>query len=153
MNDFLGCKGDPASTLRNLHLENTHHEIELSPVESTLQLRTITGKALEAFGRRTAQLVGSELSLTVSFVIANVDQALIGMDILMPNQLSLIRNSSHQNQSSNKKDTWKWNECMLLWLSLGCSSQGKRLKQLPTLSSSIPAEEVLENWEMKCLDL
>ena len=70
--------------------------VELSPVESTLQLRTITGKAIEAFGRRTVQLVGSELSLTVSFVIANVDQALIGMDILMANQLSLIRNSFNE---------------------------------------------------------
>ena len=44
-------------------------EAELSPVEGTLQLRTITGEAIEALGRRTVQLVGSELSLTVSFVM------------------------------------------------------------------------------------
>ena len=69
---------------------------ELSPVESTLQLRTIAGKAIEAFGRRTVQLVGLELSLTVSFVIANVEHALIGMDILMANQLSLIRNNFNE---------------------------------------------------------
>ena len=39
------------------------------------------------------QLVGSNLCLLVSFVIANVEQALIGMNILLANQLSLIRNS------------------------------------------------------------
>ena len=65
-------------------------QVELSPLESTLQLRTITGKAIEAFGRRTVQLVGSELNLCVSFVIAEVDQALIGMDILIANRLSLL---------------------------------------------------------------
>ena len=70
--------------------------VELSPVESTLQLRTITDKAIEAFGRRTVQLVGSELSLTVSFVIADVEHALLGMDILMANQLSMIRTSFNE---------------------------------------------------------
>ena len=71
-------------------------QAELSPLESTLQLRTITGTAIRAFGRRTVQLVGSELNLCVSFVIAEVDQALIGMDILIANQLSLITNSLHE---------------------------------------------------------
>ena len=70
--------------------------IELSPVESTLQLRTVTGKAIEAFGRKTVQLVGSELSLNVSFVIADVEHALIGMDILMAEQLSMIRSSFNE---------------------------------------------------------
>ena len=71
---------------------------ELSPLQSTFhfQLRTITGTTIEAFGRRTVQLVGSELCLHVSFVIANVEHALIGMDILMPNQLSLIRTSFNE---------------------------------------------------------
>ena len=71
-------------------------DIELSPVESTLQLRSVTGEAIEAFGRRTVQLVGSELSFHVSFVIADVQHALIGMDILMANQLSLISNSFNE---------------------------------------------------------
>ena len=71
-------------------------QVELSPLEGTLQLKTITGNAIEAFGRRTVQLVGPELSLCVSFVIAEVDQALIGMDILIANQLSLITNSLHE---------------------------------------------------------
>ena len=71
-------------------------QIQLSPLESTLQLKTITGKAIEAFGRRTVQLVGSEMNLCVSFVIADVAQALIGMDILIANQLSLITNNLHE---------------------------------------------------------
>ena len=71
-------------------------QAELSPLESTLEIRTITGEAIAAFGRRTVQLVGSELNLCVSFVIAEVDQALIGMDILIANQLSLITNSLHE---------------------------------------------------------
>ena len=71
-------------------------QAELSPLESTLQLRTINGKAIEAYGRRTVQLVGSQLNLCVSFVIAEVDQALIGMDILIANQLSLLSDSFHE---------------------------------------------------------
>ena len=67
--------------------------IELSPVESTLQLTTATGNMIQTFGRRTVQLCSSQLCLNVSFVIANVSQALIGMDVLLSNQLSLLRNS------------------------------------------------------------
>ena len=77
-------------------------EVELSPVESTLQLRSVTGKAIAAFGRRRAQLVGSELSLCVSFVIADVEHALLGMDIFMSEQLSMIRNSFNENYLVNK---------------------------------------------------
>ena len=58
--------------------------IELSPLEGTLQLRSVTGEAIEAFGRRTVQLVGSNLSFHVSFVIANVQHALLGMDAFQP---------------------------------------------------------------------
>ena len=69
---------------------------ELSPIESTLNLRTVTSEAIEAFGRRTVQLVGSNLSFHVSFVIANVQHALLGMDALMSNQLSLVRNTFNE---------------------------------------------------------
>ena len=64
---------------------------ELSPFESTLQLRSVTGEVIQAFGRRTVQLVCSNLCFCVSFVIANVQHALLGMDALMANQLSLVR--------------------------------------------------------------
>ena len=76
--------------------------IELSPVESTLQLRSVTGKAIPAFGRRTVQLVGSELSFSLSFVIADVEHALIGMDIFMAEQLSMIRSSLNEHYLVNK---------------------------------------------------
>ena len=58
-------------------------ESELRPVEGTLQLRSANGSLIETYGRRSVQLVGSELCLHVSFVIANVSQALLGMDILL----------------------------------------------------------------------
>ena len=71
-------------------------EAELQPLGCTLQLRSVTGNLLETFGRRTIQLVGSHLSLCVSFVIANVQHALLGMDALVANQLSLVRNSFNE---------------------------------------------------------
>ena len=64
---------------------------ELLPAESTLQLRAVNGSFITIYGRRTVELRTPNLCLLVSFVIANVSQALIGMDILMANQLSLIR--------------------------------------------------------------
>ena len=72
-------------------------EVELSPLESTLQLRSVTGRAIPAFGRRTIQLVGQQLSFSISFVIAEVEHALLGMDIFMAEQLSMVRgnNSEH----------------------------------------------------------
>ena len=76
--------------------------VELSPVESTLQLRTVTGKAIAAFGRRTVQLIGSELSFSVSFVIADVEHALIGMDIFMAEQLSMVIGSLNEHYLVNK---------------------------------------------------
>ena len=50
---------------------------ELSPLESTLQLRSITGKAIQAYGRRTVDLIGSQLRFRVSFVIADVQHAFL----------------------------------------------------------------------------
>ena len=52
--------------------------IELSPVESTLQLRNVQGQAIRAFGRRAVNLIGSAFSMKVSFVIAEVEQPLLG---------------------------------------------------------------------------
>ena len=69
-------------------------ESELSPLEGTLQLRTVTGKAIKAYGRRTVDLIGSQLSFRMSFVIADVEHALLGMDIFMQQGLSL-QTSSH----------------------------------------------------------
>ena len=75
---------------------------ELSPVESTLQLRSVTGKAIPAYGRRTVDLRGSQLSFRVSFVIAEVEHALLGMDIFMQEGLSLQRSINNEHYLVNK---------------------------------------------------
>ena len=76
--------------------------IELRPFESTLQLRTITGEAIQAFGRRTVQLTGANMSFQVSFVIASVQHAVLGMDALHQNQLGLLRHNFQQYYLVNK---------------------------------------------------
>ena len=70
--------------------------IELRPLESTLQLRSVTGEVIRAYGTRTVQLVGATFSFQVSFAIASVQHALLGMDASMQNQLSLCRNIFQQ---------------------------------------------------------
>ena len=67
---------------------------ELSPLESTLQLRTVTGKEIKAFGRKTVQLVGRELSFSISFVVADVEHALLGLDVLLREQLSIVMSNN-----------------------------------------------------------
>ena len=76
-------------------------EVELRPLECTLQLRSVTGRAIPALGRRTIQLVGEELSFHVHFVIAEVEQALLGMDVLMMQQFSLQRSSNNDHYLVN----------------------------------------------------
>ena len=76
-------------------------DTELSPLESTLQLRSVTGRAIPAFGRRTVELRGSQLSFRVSFVIADVQHALLGMDIFTQQQLSLQRGSNNDHYLVN----------------------------------------------------
>ena len=63
---------------------------ELSPLRRTIELRTVTGKEIEAFGCKTVHLVGRELSLTISFVIASVEHVVLGLDVLLTNQLSIV---------------------------------------------------------------
>ena len=75
---------------------------ELSPLESTLQLRSVTGKAIPAFGRRIVNMIGSQLSFRVSFVIAEVEHALLGMDIFMQEELSLQRSINNEHYLVNK---------------------------------------------------
>ena len=77
-------------------------EAELSPLESTLQLRNLTGKAITTYGRRTVELRGSQLSFRVSFVIADVEHVSLGMDIFAKEQLSMIRSSNNEIHLVNK---------------------------------------------------
>ena len=74
---------------------------ELSPVECTLQLRNLDGKLIRAYGRRVVHLVGAQLSLTVSFVIADVVHVSLGMDALVANQLGLTRSSNNEFYLAN----------------------------------------------------
>ena len=59
---------------------------ELSPLECTLQLRSLDGNLIQAYGRRTVHLRGAQLSLTVSFVIADVVNAVYWNGHLCPQQ-------------------------------------------------------------------
>ena len=58
--------------------------IQLSPLEQDdLQLRTATGMAIETIGIRTVQLLCQGFSFTMSFVIADVEQPLLGVGSLL----------------------------------------------------------------------
>ena len=63
--------------------------LELSPAPSTLKLTTATGKAVKIFGLRHVHLQCRDLSLLVSFVIADVVTPLLGMDTILQHNLSL----------------------------------------------------------------
>ena len=68
---------------------------ELSPLECTLQLRSLDGNLITAYGRRTVHLRGAQLSFSVSFVIADVVHVSLGMDTFVNNKLS-IRSSNNE---------------------------------------------------------
>ena len=69
---------------------------ELSPLECTLQLRSLDGNLITAYGRRTVHLRGAQLSFSVSFVIADVVHVSLGMDTFVNNKLSLTRSSNNE---------------------------------------------------------
>ena len=70
-------------------------EIQLSPLEQDdLQLRTATGKAIETFGTRTMQLLCQGFNFTMSFVIADVEQPLLGLGSLLREGFSLHLDSN-----------------------------------------------------------
>ena len=77
-------------------------ETELSPLKSTLKLRTVTGKEIQAFGCKTVHLVGRELSLTISFVIADVEHVVLGLDVLLREQLSMLIGNNGEINLVNK---------------------------------------------------
>ena len=73
---------------------------ELSPLECTLNLRSLDGKAITTYGRRTVHLIGSQLSFDVSFVIADVVHVSLGMDTFVKEKLSLRRSSNNEIHST-----------------------------------------------------
>ena len=62
--------------------------IQLSPVED-MQLRSADGKVIEAYGQRTVQLLNQSFNFTVTFVIADVQQPLLGLSSLLQANLCL----------------------------------------------------------------
>ena len=78
-------------------------EIQLSPFEqSDLQLRTATGIAIETFGTRTVQLLCQGFSFTMSFVIADVEQPLLGLGSLLKEGFSLHLDSNLGHHLGNQ---------------------------------------------------
>ena len=70
--------------------------IQLGSSEEAPELRTATGKAITTFGIRTAQLLSQGVSFEMSFVIADVEQPLLGVSSLIHAKLSLhIGNLGH----------------------------------------------------------
>ena len=63
--------------------------IQLSPVED-MQLRSADGKVIEAYGQRTVQLLNQSFNFTVTFVIADVEQPLLGLSSLLQANLCLF---------------------------------------------------------------
>ena len=68
--------------------------IQLSPAKSDLELRAADGRRIKIFGVRTVQLLTPGFSFSMSFVIADVSQALIGMGSLMNSNLCMQLNKS-----------------------------------------------------------
>ena len=77
-------------------------EIQLDPLQQDLQLLSAKGEAIEAYGVRTLQLLTPGFSFTMSFVIANVQQPLLGLGSLLRENLTLQLDNNLGHQLGNK---------------------------------------------------
>ena len=68
--------------------------IQLSPLEEDLELWTASGIAIQTFGIRTVQLLSQGFSFNMSFVVAEVEQPLLGLSSLLRENLSLHLDSN-----------------------------------------------------------
>ena len=68
--------------------------IQLSPAKNDLELRAADGRRIKIFGVKQVQLLTPGFSFSMSFVIADVSQALIGMGSLMNSNLCMQLNKS-----------------------------------------------------------
>ena len=64
-------------------------EIQLDPLKQDLQLLSAKGEAIETYGVRTLQLLTPGFSFNMSFVIASVQQPLLGLGSLLRENLTL----------------------------------------------------------------
>ena len=77
-------------------------EIQLSPLHQDLELRTANGEAIEIFGLRTVQLLSQGFSFSMTFVIADVQQPLLGLGSLLNANLSLQLDKTLGHHLGNK---------------------------------------------------
>ena len=74
----------------------------LSPLEEAIELHTATGEAITTFGIRIVQLQCQGFSFIMDFVIADVEQPLLGLGSLLRENLSLQLDSYTGYQLSNR---------------------------------------------------
>ena len=77
-------------------------EIQLDPLEQDLQLLSAKGEAIETYGVRTLQLLTPGFSFNMSFVIASVQQPLLGLGSLLRENLTLQLDNNLGHQLGNK---------------------------------------------------
>ena len=77
-------------------------EIQLDPLKQDLKLLSAKGEAIETYGVRTLQLLTPAFSFNMSFVIANVQQPLLGLGSLLRENLTLHLDNNLGHQLGNK---------------------------------------------------
>ena len=115
--------------------------IQLSPAKNDLELRAADGRRIKIFGVRQVQLLTPGFSLSMSFVIADVSQALIGMGSLMNSNLcmQLNKNLGHHlgNMAGEKIQLEQWG------LQLYLSACPVPLELTPCIRGSLLEESVM----------
>ena len=76
-------------------------DVQLSPLTHNLELRNADGRAIRIFGVRTVQLLTPGFSFCMTFVIADVEQPLLGLGSLLNSNLSFQLNKHLGHHLSN----------------------------------------------------
>ena len=78
-------------------------DVQLSPLTQSFELRNANGRAIRIFGVRTVQLLtpGFSFCFDMSFVIADVEQPLLGLGSLLNSNLSLQLDKNLGHHLSN----------------------------------------------------
>ena len=76
-------------------------DVQLSPLIHNLELRNADGRAIRIFGVRTVQLLTPGFSFCMTFVIADVEQPLLGLGSLLNSNLSFQLNKHLGHHVSN----------------------------------------------------
>ena len=76
-------------------------DVQLSPLTQNFELRNADGRAINIFGMRTVQLLSQGFCFDMSFVIASVEQPLLGLGSLLNSNLSLQLDKNLGHHLSN----------------------------------------------------